>query len=668
MSKILRYSFMSLLLMCCGSIFADEATFVFNTSEGLQALGIAEPEAGAGTELGNATYTINGVSLTATDGSTNTRIWKALNKNTGVTTLNLRVYKSNATKPAGTLTLSAGDKYITEIEFAGTVEMEADGGSLDEATKTWKGSAKTVVFTATATNQLNTIKVTYQASAGVTKKNAALAFSAETVNTVVGEPFTAPTLSKATTAAVTYSSTNAKVATVDATSGDVTIVGAGTAKIRATVEENEEYYGDQAEYQIIATEPVKSEVTLPYSDLSKGQGSFTIDDINVPDGKYVWQWTSYMKGSGLKDTETESDLKSPVIDLTGASKPVMTFLQCINKYFGNYANEAQLIITTLEGGAISDQEVIALEAPTFPETGNWSNWKDESIDLSAYVGLKIQVTFKYKSTTTNYGTWEIKNFSVEDENAQPDVKTVENIAGLSALNAKDDATLTLTNAEVAKKWTSNNGNTQIYLRDATGAIEFYVTKQYAAIAENFVEGGIVNGTIDITYDIYNQMQEIVPNANTNVSSLTFQAPAGAPEAKAIAITDVAANLHNLVAIKDVTIEMDAVAARGNNVTAQATFYAASGSDRIRLFNGFHDTQFDDFSPFMTGTVNIKGIVMKSGSQYELYPTEISSPTAINSIKADKLNADAPMFNLAGQRVSKNFKGVVIQNGRKFVNK
>ena len=30
--------------------------------------------------------------------------------------------------------------------------------------------------------------------------------------------------------------------------------------------------------------------------------------------------------------------------------------------------------------------------------------------------------------------------------------------------------------------------------------------------------------------------------------------------------------------------------------------------------------------------------------------------------------DAPMFNLAGQRVGKNYKGVVIQNGKKFINK
>ena len=33
-----------------------------------------------------------------------------------------------------------------------------------------------------------------------------------------------------------------------------------------------------------------------------------------------------------------------------------------------------------------------------------------------------------------------------------------------------------------------------------------------------------------------------------------------------------------------------------------------------------------------------------------------------------MNANAPMYNLAGQRVSKNYKGVVIQNGKKFFNK
>lgn len=44
--------------------------------------------------------------------------------------------------------------------------------------------------------------------------------------------------------------------------------------------------------------------------------------------------------------------------------------------------------------------------------------------------------------------------------------------------------------------------------------------------------------------------------------------------------------------------------------------------------------------------------------------------AIEGIKAEAktLNVNAPMYNLAGQMVNKSYKGVVIQNGKKFINK
>lgn len=42
--------------------------------------------------------------------------------------------------------------------------------------------------------------------------------------------------------------------------------------------------------------------------------------------------------------------------------------------------------------------------------------------------------------------------------------------------------------------------------------------------------------------------------------------------------------------------------------------------------------------------------------------------AVNSAKVEKKNADAPMYNMAGQRVNKDYKGVVIQNGTKRINK
>ena len=45
-----------------------------------------------------------------------------------------------------------------------------------------------------------------------------------------------------------------------------------------------------------------------------------------------------------------------------------------------------------------------------------------------------------------------------------------------------------------------------------------------------------------------------------------------------------------------------------------------------------------------------------------------SPTAIMTIKAEPANKEDVMYNLAGQVVDKNYKGIVIMNGKKFVNK
>lgn len=49
--------------------------------------------------------------------------------------------------------------------------------------------------------------------------------------------------------------------------------------------------------------------------------------------------------------------------------------------------------------------------------------------------------------------------------------------------------------------------------------------------------------------------------------------------------------------------------------------------------------------------------------------ELTTGTNISStVVASKVNTNAPIYNLAGQKVSKSYKGVVIQNGKKFVQK
>jgi len=57
---------------------------------------------------------------------------------------------------------------------------------------------------------------------------------------------------------------------------------------------------------------------------------------------------------------------------------------------------------------------------------------------------------------------------------------------------------------------------------------------------------------------------------------------------------------------------------------------------------------------MTGGINIYDIKVTAGS------------SAISNIAADAQNANAPVYNLAGQRVGKDAKGILIQNGKKFV--
>ncbi len=55
------------------------------------------------------------------------------------------------------------------------------------------------------------------------------------------------------------------------------------------------------------------------------------------------------------------------------------------------------------------------------------------------------------------------------------------------------------------------------------------------------------------------------------------------------------------------------------------------------------------------------------SQIGIYGFELTAgATGISDITANKANANAPIYNLAGQRVNDNAKGILIQNGKKFV--
>lgn len=88
----------------------------------------------------------------------------------------------------------------------------------------------------------------YAEPVAITLQPAGLEFSAATAEATIGEAFTAPTLTFATTAAISYTSSTPAVATVDAATGAVTPLTEGTTTIMATSAANDDFEAGSAQY------------------------------------------------------------------------------------------------------------------------------------------------------------------------------------------------------------------------------------------------------------------------------------------------------------------------------------------------------------------------------------------------------------------------------------
>lgn len=122
----------------------------------------------------------------------------------------------------------------------------------------------------------------YSGSRPVVKANQTISFSETSYSIFINDSFTEPTLSGAQTS-VTYVSDNENVVTVESTTGAVTIVGAGTAKITATAEETEEYRSATASYTITVKDNSSSS-PLILSNFSFEQAetvTITTNDNNI---------------------------------------------------------------------------------------------------------------------------------------------------------------------------------------------------------------------------------------------------------------------------------------------------------------------------------------------------------------------------------------------------
>lgn len=397
-----------LLTMACAAVFgfaqAADVTVDFTNPE---SLGVTKAAPGEATVVDGFTY--QNIKVTIVQGSdlSNGQELRFFTSSAGV--VDLRTSAKGGAKGHKFTVATVDGQNITSIVFDGkNFNCSVTPGTLDG--KSWSGDAASVTFTTTGAVNLNNMVVSYGGVAD-TRKDAGMSFPESRYYVTLGEAFTAPVLTKATTAAVTYSSDKEAVATVDAATGAVTIVGVGTARITATAAANDEYKAGEASYLITVEDAAVANAI--YSGLIKDADDWTIDNGTLPEGlTYVWKWDDsykYMKASayvGGTNYVTSATITSPEIDLTGVTEASLSFEQVGNFFKGNIQNDVKVLISE-NGGAFTELTV----AP-WPEADGWKPWVESKADLKAYEGKKIKVQFLYTSIDSRAGTWEIKNVLV----------------------------------------------------------------------------------------------------------------------------------------------------------------------------------------------------------------------------------------------------------------
>ncbi|MDD6895713.1 MAG: Ig-like domain-containing protein [Prevotellaceae bacterium] len=241
MIKTLRYSLMSLLVLVCGSVYAQKTTLWTENFGSYAANDV--PTAGdygyvcvgSGTKI----YTQNlagGESpellIGKSGGSFSVNI--PMNGNSGEMTLRYKANYDRITVTSEDATI--GEKSNTGNDYSIPVTVAAGKASV------------TIVFTNSSSSNVRFDDA--ELFFGVSKKAPGLSWGTASREVTIGsEDNSFPTLSNENNLAVAYSSDNTEVATIDA-EGNITLVAAGTANITAEFAGNDEYEAGSVTYKL----------------------------------------------------------------------------------------------------------------------------------------------------------------------------------------------------------------------------------------------------------------------------------------------------------------------------------------------------------------------------------------------------------------------------------
>lgn len=264
------------------------------------------------------------------------------------------------------------------------------------------------------------------------------------------------------------------------------------------------------------------------------------------------------------------------------------------------------------------------------------------------------------------GNTQIKTMTVtigEGGTPQPPVVvTYTDVASVKDLlaNYTEDTknlNLTLTNAKVTFV-NEYNGTINTYVREGDAAIEL------RTLGFNMPVNSILTGKVKVDLKFNYGVPYLAANAGTDDESITVTESTEATQPIEATVADILANkyLNDLVTIKNFTFSKE------EYQEGKFNYYANDGEQKIMIFDKFNKvggvaelTEGEKYT--VTG---LYGAIFKGTP--EILPTQAVVPgssTGITNITTSAAD-NAPIFNLAGQKVSKSYKGVVIKAGKKMI--
>lgn len=394
-------------------------------------------------------------------------------------------------------------------------------------------------------------------------------------------------------------------------------------------------------------------VVLWSEPFSAGQGAFTVENKTLPDGlSSVWSWynANYgMKASGFNSSTStkgvsEAWLVSPVLDLSQATDPVLTF-EHTGRYFGTVEDEATLAVK------VDDGEWTPVAITTyFEQTSSWTFVKN-TLDLKAYEGRNFQFALIYKSTEDAAGTWEVRNVAISGFGTVTTVgpePVIEEVPSLAEVKTKEvgEYYINLENAVV----TYVNGN-NAYIQDATAGILVYL-KNHGLVA-----GQCLNGKVKATLYNFSGLFELTA---FDASAATVTDGADIPET----VVSVAELTADPMKYESMRVKVVGVTA-GGAFTDRAATVTQDGSE-LALYQKSTSAEFTFGEGDVIDVVGYPGM-FKEDFQLNVWDSADVTAHTTDGIGSVTLPGGADsIYTIDGRRVQKLVKGLYVVNGKKVL--